>query len=829
MKIFITSFVLMMVMAVTYAAHVGSHSRKPASAEGFAKASNDFGFGLLKQIVQHQSSSSSGSKNVLFSPYSVAVALSMVHQGSQGSTAEQFKRVLNYDQVSQLNNGEHQAVANSVKQLQEQIKNSYNVKLEFGNMMVVDHKMSIKDEYRKTIEQYYESEVMSVDFSKESKNIMEQINEYISNKTYGLINPMLERPPSPNTVLALINAVYFKGEWLKMFDPSKTEKGVFYDHQGHEYKNVEYMHGKGEHGYVEIPELNSDLIIMRYRTRDVAFYSVLPRERNCDLSKIRQSLNSSFIDEIIGRNKGNSVVYFPKIELSTSYQLPGILNTMGIQDAFTGSANFSGISNNKSMKIDEVIHKAKLIINEKGTEASASTYSSFMSRMYTGIPRTIRFDHPSIKYFYPRIIQQPKTKSKKMKIFITSFVLMMVMAVTYEARNVSLISHIVILGSARGFAKASNDFGFHLLQQIQHHSSGSENVFFSPYSVAVALSMVYQGTQGYTAEQFKRALNYDKISQLNNGEYQAVANSVKRLRERMNKAKHIILEYGNMLVVDNKKLPIKDEYRKTIEQYYDSQIISVDLPKESRNIMERINQYVSNKTHGLINPMLEQPPSPDTVLALINAVYFKGEWLKPFNEIRTKEGIFYDHRGNEYKNVKYMNGRDPFEYVEIPELNSDLIKMPYKGSDVVFYGLLPRERDCDLSKIRQSLNSSFIDEIINRTYSNSGLFFPKIKLDTSYRLPEILKSMGIQDAFTGSANFSGISDNKSLKIDDVLHKAKLIVDEQGTEAAAGTYIGFVTRSGSVSRKIFRFDHPFLYFIRHQTTGQILFLGEIHNF
>ncbi|XP_075675649.1 iripin-3-like [Dermatophagoides pteronyssinus] len=415
-----------------------------------------------------------------------------------------------------------------------------------------------------------------------------------------------------------------------------------------------------------------------------------------------------------------------------------------------------------------------------------------------------------------------------MKIFITSFVLMMVMAVTYEARNVSLISHIVILGSARGFAKASNDFGFHLLQQIQHHSSGSENVFFSPYSVAVALSMVYQGTQGYTAEQFKRALNYDKISQLNNGEYQAVANSVKRLRERMNKAKHIILEYGNMLVVDNKKPPIKDEYRKTIEQYYDSQVMSVDFAKESNNIMEQINQYISNKTHGLIDRMLEQPPSPSTVLALINAVYFKGEWLEQFDPKLTKPGVFYDHRGQEYKNVQYMNGDGPFGHVEVKQLNSDLIKMPYKGKDVAFYGLLPRERNCDLSKIRQSLNSSFINEMISRIAGYSTVYFPKIKLATSYELPKILKSMCIQDVFTNLADLSGISGDKSLKIDKAIHKAKLIVNEQGTEAAASTYIQIGVKSAGLS-KTFRFDHPFLYFIRHRKTGQILFLGEIHNF
>ena len=122
------------------------------------------------------------------------------------------------------------------------------------------------------------------------------------------------------------------------------------------------------------------------------------------------------------------------------------------------------------------------------------------------------------------------------------------------------------------------------------------------------------------------------------------------------------------------------------------------------------------------------------------------------------------------------------------------------------------------------------DEIVGQINDDqsSTVYFPKIELSTSYQLPEILKSMGIQDVFTESADLSGISGNKSMKIDEAIHKAKLIVNEQGTEAAASTYIQIGVKSAGLS-KTFRFDHPFLYFIRHQTTGQILFLGEIHNF
>ncbi|KAH7638990.1 der f 27 allergen [Dermatophagoides farinae] len=427
-----------------------------------------------------------------------------------------------------------------------------------------------------------------------------------------------------------------------------------------------------------------------------------------------------------------------------------------------------------------------------------------------------------------------------MKFFLLSFVLMVVAATATYAAHVGSGSRDNNNNKpvpAEGFAKASNEFGFHLLKEvIQHRSSSgsrgsSENVLFSPYSVAVALSMVHQGTQGSTAEQFKRVLYYDRVQQLNGGEYQTVANSVKQIQNQIKQSDQSNqFDWGNMLMVDQ-QIPVKDQYKKIIEQYYDGQVMSVDFRKESKNVMERINQFVSNKTHGLIDRMLEQPPSADTGLALINAVYFKGEWLKPFDSMRTEQSVFYGHHGQEYKNVQYINGQGPYGYVEVPQWNSDLIQLPYKGEDIAFYGVLPRERNYDLDKIRQSINSTFVDEIVGQITGgqSSTVYFPKIELSTSYQLPEILKSMGLQDVFTESADLSGITDKKPMKIDDAIHKAKLILNEQGTEAGAGTYIQMAVLSALETSHTFRFDHPFMYFIRHLPTGQILFLGEIHDF
>ncbi|OTF72764.1 Group 27 mite allergen-like protein (Serpin), partial [Euroglyphus maynei] len=318
----------------------GQCNKSKTSAEGFAKFSNEFGFRLLNEFVQRRSSSGSGSssENVLFSPYSVAVALSLVYQGTQGTTAEQFKRVLNFEQIPQLNGGDYQSLAAALKRVQDELKQSdQNNRFDFGNLLVVDQQLPVKDQYRKTVEQYYDGEVASVDFRKQSKEVLERINQFVSNKTHGLIDRMLERAPSADTCMALLNAVYFKGEFLKPFDSSRTEPGVFYNHNGREYKNVQYLTGPGQYRYVELSQLNSDVVQLPYKGEDFAFYGVLPRDRNTDLRTIRQSLNSTYVDEFVGEFAAGqqATVYFPKLELTTSYQLPEYLKSLGLQEVFT--------------------------------------------------------------------------------------------------------------------------------------------------------------------------------------------------------------------------------------------------------------------------------------------------------------------------------------------------------------------------------------------------------------------------------------------------------------------------------------------------------------
>lgn len=386
---------------------------------------------------------------------------------------------------------------------------------------------------------------------------------------------------------------------------------------------------------------------------------------------------------------------------------------------------------------------------------------------------------------------------------------------------------------------ASNSFGLDLYRSIAQRNDGQEpreNVFLSPYGIAVTLAMVHQGAKGQTAEQLNRVLRLEKISnQVNTQSQDEVANVVAKAVHNVSEQLYQVdpsnqFDYGNVMVVDQ-SIRVKDQYVQNVRQYYQGEVIPGDFKNDGQGIMTRVNQYVANKTHGLVDPMLEQPPSQDGRMALVNAVYFKGQWAKKFQPEQTETGVFYGANGQQYQGVQYMKSEGQYPHVELPGLDADLVLIKYKGEDVAFVGVLPRSRDADLKTIREALNATYIDQLIGQTisYQQSQVVLPRMEVTARYDLPEHLKQLGIQNVFTESSELSGISEQEKLRITHAIHKAKLVINEQGTEAGAGTYVEIAVLALPTEPSTFRFDHPFIYFIRHQQTGQILFLGEVHQF
>jgi serpin B len=204
-----------------------------------------------------------------------------------------------------------------------------------------------------------------------------------------------------------------------------------------------------------------------------------------------------------------------------------------------------------------------------------------------------------------------------------------------------------------------------------------------------------------------------------------------------------------------------------------------------------------------------------------NAVYFKGEWLKKFEKIRTNESTFFTDEENQYK-VDFMNTTEKLNYFENDAFQ--FVAKPYKDSDLSFCMMLPKELN-GLEAIEKSLNANFFNEILEKS-SNKEVWIsmPKIKMESTYKLKDALKKLGLKSMFNSEANFSGIAKKEPLWFEQVSHKTYLDLNEENTEATAAT--STVLRiKGTPSYKVFKADHPFLFFIIDNKTKAIVFVGR----
>jgi len=264
-----------------------------------------------------------------------------------------------------------------------------------------------------------------------------------------------------------------------------------------------------------------------------------------------------------------------------------------------------------------------------------------------------------------------------------------------------------------------------------------------------------------------------------------------------------------------------EEFLSLIEEYYGVSITPVDY-SDPETARRKINAWVEEKTQEMIKELI--PPGlldPLTSLVLINAVYFKGNWANQFNQSLTRDAPFLVTHDEQIQ-VPMMTQKHEFGYGESAGLQ--VLELPYSGDNLSMTVLLPTETD-GLAKLEESLTAGNLGKWIrNLRETEVVVFLPRFEVTFPFRLDDILKSMGMVDAFSNKADFSGM-DKKSLIISAVLHKAFVTVNEEGTEAIAATAV-LMGRGLPSPPLIFRADHPFVFLIREKTTGSILFLGRV---
>ena len=381
--------------------------------------------------------------------------------------------------------------------------------------------------------------------------------------------------------------------------------------------------------------------------------------------------------------------------------------------------------------------------------------------------------------------------------------------------------------STANVTDANNRFAFDLYKRLASESSDSDaNVFFSPLSLSSAFALTYEGAGGKTAEEIRSVFYFpESIETLRDGYL--------RINAGINaKDPKYDLQIANALWAEN-TYPFLDDYITTAEEYYSANTTNLDFishPEESRLI---INTWAEEKTRKKIKNLIpEGAIGPLTRLIITNAISFKGTWVTQFDQNRTYNTSFHTPSGTSVT-VGMMQKTDEdalFGYTETDDLK--VLVMPYdheSEKELSMVVLLPIEND--LKAAEEVLNTRTLAELENSLeVQQVRVYFPKFTIETEYSLSDTLTEMGMPTAFSDAADFSGMDGTQYLYISDVVHKAYVDVNEEGTEAAAATAI-MMTGKGLAEEDpvpVFRADHPFIFLIQDNETGMILFLGRVSN-
>ncbi|XP_067253689.1 leukocyte elastase inhibitor-like isoform X2 [Chanodichthys erythropterus] len=423
---------------------------------------------------------------------------------------------------------------------------------------------------------------------------------------------------------------------------------------------------------------------------------------------------------------------------------------------------------------------------------------------------------------------------------------------------------------------ANTQFSLNLFKKISKENA-SGNVFYSPVSISSALAMVSLGARGNTAAQMIQVLGFNnppkhgaatpgphpptQITYGVKGHHEPsmmqqtqrapipaelrvlcpaqqvpgqksedqIHLSFNKFMSELNKpGVPYVLSVANRLYGEQ-SYQFVEKFLNDTKRYYEAGLEEVDFRTKSEAARVTINKWVEKKTQEKIKDLLPKGIVDEmTRLVLVNAIYFKGNWEKKFPKEATRDGQFKLNK-IQTKPVKMMHQKSKFPLAFIPEMNSQVLELPYVGKNLSMLIILPdvmEDNTTGLQKLEKALTYEKLMEWTKPEVmyqQEVEVFLPKFKMEEKYDMKSLLISMGMKDVF-GNADLSGMSSNSNLVLSHVIHKAFVEVNEEGTEAAAAT-AAIVASRCMIPPQYFNADHPFLFFIRHNPTKSILFYGR----
>lgn len=372
--------------------------------------------------------------------------------------------------------------------------------------------------------------------------------------------------------------------------------------------------------------------------------------------------------------------------------------------------------------------------------------------------------------------------------------------------------------------QGNSDFAFDLYKYLKDEDG---NLFFSPFSISMALAMTYAGARGESEAQMAQTLHY----LLSQEDLHAAFNALDlALASRGEGAEGADGEGFRLNIVNaiwgQVDYDFLSSFLDLLAENYGAGLRVLDYMNNPEGSRQAINQWVSDQTEGRIKDLLpEGSITPMTRLVLTNAIYFNAAWNLPFEEEDTTDGVFHLADGTQVT-VPMMNQTEYFRYAE--ENGLIAIELPYDREELSM--VILTNEDGTFAGLENSLTREAVESVIGKLENTRiALAMPKFEFESKFGLKETLVNMGMVEPFDAyKADFSGMTGVKELYISDVIHKAFISVDEAGTEAAAATGVVVGVVSMPPEPVNVTLDQPFVFMIRDVQTGAILFIGRVMN-
>jgi len=371
------------------------------------------------------------------------------------------------------------------------------------------------------------------------------------------------------------------------------------------------------------------------------------------------------------------------------------------------------------------------------------------------------------------------------------------------------------------YAKSLDSYLVFSLDLIEGLKLGKKNVAFSPLNVYAALLMLAEGSGGNTRAELLNALHLSSLDDARNW-----FNGL--LKDLLDVSRPAKIDVANSIWIQD-GFSVNKSYVNSLKRYYLAEVMYADFEHDPLGAAERINKWVCDKTHKLIDMIVDRRSIDSmTRIVLINTIYFKANWKKPFEEVVL--GDF--HIGNKVVKVYYLRGTTKVRLLR--ERNYTALSLDYKGTDVKFVVIMPN--DGNLVDFIKGLDKDGLLGILNKLFSSEqvtvNLYLPKFDVDSDIlSLKEVLYKLGVRSVFDPHrADLSPMVEGgqKILYVRDVLHRARVKVDLKGTEAAAATAVTVVLTAVPVEHPTVKIDKPFIFLLVEPKSYTILFIGSITN-